>query len=366
MRTLVVVPDTVQYGGICRFLERLLDIHTQQGITTILLAPTDRCSSVLVSLAERYGVELLRSPNRTQSNTPPFLTPFFDFLFSWSTYQNLRPDLLVVLTGDPGRMSVALYFPVPVLYILFSIPEQRFRLLPRWYLQMGSLLNNRIMTDSIASSRSISTIMGIPLHRIEVVYNGCGRAQFRRESDTPIILTAGHMVAYKNPELWLEVACVVLKNRPEATFVWLGDGELLEFIREKVKGMSLGERILLPGYEANPSAWYAKTHIYFQPSLRESHGIAVIEAMAHGLPCVVANTGGLPESVLNGETGYVCPPDDATGYAGCITELLGDIELRERMGAAGQQRMERYFSEEIQEQKILALYGRLVNKSSER
>lgn len=174
------------------------------------------------------------------------------------------------------------------------------------------------------------------------------------------------MVAYKNPELWFEVACAVLKKQPEATFVWLGDGELLETIREKVKGKSLEERILLPGYEANPSAWYAKTHIYFQPSLRESHGIAVIEAMSHGLPCVVANTGGLPESVVDGETGYVCPPADPDPYAGRITELLADASLRECMGTAGQQRVARCFTEKIQEQKIMALYKRLVNKQSDR
>lgn len=365
MRVLVVVPDVVQYGGISRFLERLLDIHVRQGIVTMLLVPTDRCSPVLVSLAERYGVELVRSPNRTRFDTAPFLTPFFDFLFSWRTVPVWRPDLLVVLTGDPGRMSVALYFPIPVLYILLSVPEQRFRFLPRWYLRIGSMLNNRVMTDSNASAGSVSIIMGIPRNRIEVVYNSCVIAACRNESALPIILTAGHMVAYKNPELWLKVARMVLQDCPDSRFVWLGDGELLETIRNKVKGMSLEDRILLPGYESDPSTWYAQAHIYFQPSLRESHGIAVLEAMAHGLPCVVANTGGLPESVVDGETGYVCHPTDPAGFAERVTELLGDPDLRERMGTDGRKRVARCFSEEIQEQKIMAIYERLVKKKVE-
>lgn len=365
MRVLVVVPDVVQYGGISRFLERLLDIHVRQGIVTMLLVPTDRCSPVLVSLAERYGVELVRSPNRTRFDTAPFLTPFFDFLFSWRTVPVWRPDLLVVLTGDPGRMSVALYFPIPVLYILLSVPEQRFRFLPRWYLRIGSMLNNRVMTDSNASAGSVSIIMGIPRNRIEVVYNSCVIAACRNESALPIILTAGHMVAYKNPELWLKVARMVLQDCPDSRFVWLGDGELLETIRNKIKGMSLEDRILLPGYESDPSTWYAQAHIYFQPSLRESHGIAVLEAMAHGLPCVVANTGGLPESVVDGETGYVCHPTDPAGFAERVTELLGDPDLRERMGTDGRKRVARCFSEEIQEQKIMAIYERLVKKKVE-
>lgn len=366
MRVLVIVPDVAQYGGTSRFLERLLDIHATQGIVTMLLVPTDRCYSVLISLAERYGIELVRSPNRTGSDTAPFLTPFFDFLFSWRIILTRRPDLIVVSTGDPGRLSIAFYFPIPVLYILHSIPEHRFRRLPRWYLRIGSMLNNRVMTVSDAAAGLVSKTMGIPRNRIEVVYNSCGIVARRKESDTPIILTAGHLVAYKNPELWLNVARTVLQDRPGSRFVWLGDGELLETIREQVKGMSLEERILLPGYVADPSTWYAQAHIYFQPSLRESHGIAVLEAMAHGLPCVVADTGGLPESVVDGETGYVCQSADSAGFAGRITELLGDAALRESMGAASQQRVKRCFSEEIQEQKIMALYECLSNKPGER
>jgi len=362
MKVLIISPDVGSYGGTSRFLERLLGIHAREGIVTMLLVPTGQCHPVIVSLSERYGVDLVQSPNRTLPDTAPFLTLFFDFLFFWRTVLTGRPDLIVVSTGDPGRLSIALYFPIPVLYILHSVPEQRFRLLPRWYMRIASLLNNCVMTVSAAAARSLSETVGIPQNRIKIVYNSCSITASRKESETSIILTAGHLVAYKNPELWLEVARTVFQERPGARFVWLGDGKLLEIIRDKVKEMFMEERILLPGFISDPSTWYSQAHIYFQPSLRESHGIAVLEAMAHGLPCVVANTGGLPESVVDGETGYVCPPADSAAFAERITELLDDTALRERMGTAGQQRVERCFSEESQEQKIMALYGRFVNK----
>lgn len=365
MKVLVVIPDAVQYGGICCFFERLLDIHARQQISTLLLVPTDKCSLVLVSLAERYGVEITQFPNRNRPDTAPFLTPFFDLLFSWRTVLDFGPNLIVVLTGNPGRMSIALYFPVPVFYILLSVPEQRFGLLPRWYLRIGSIYNNLVMADSNASAESMSLIMGIPHNRIEVVYNSCDIAASRKESIVPIILTVGHMVSYKNPELWLKVACLVSRDSPNSRFIWLGDGELLEAFRCKVKEMYLEDRIFLPGYDSDPSIWYADAHVYFQPSLRESHGIAVLEAMAHGLPCVVANTGGLAESVVDGETGYVCHPTDPAGFAERVNELLGDPDLRERMGTAGRMRVSRCFSEEIQEQKIMAIYERLMKKKVE-
>lgn len=366
MKVLVIVPDVGQYGGTTRFLERLLDIHVRQGIVTTLLVPTVQCHSVLVSLAARYGVELVRSLNRTEPDTAPFLTPVFDFLFSWRTILTLRPDLIVVSTGDPGRLSISFYFPIPVLYILHTIPEQSLRILPRWYLRIGSMLNNRVMTVSNAAAESISKTMGIPRSRIEVIYNSCSGAKCGKEPVKPVILTAGHLVAYKNPELWLEVAQRVLLEYPDALFVWLGDGELLETIRGKVKQMSMEERILLPGYIRYPSTWYDQACIYFQPSLRENHSIAVLEAMALGLPCVVADTGGLPETVADGETGYICLSDDVAGFSARILELLAVPALRERMGTAGRRRVEKCFSEESQEQKIMALYERLVNKQGDR
>ncbi len=367
MKVLVIVPDISQYGGMSRFLERLLDIHTRRGIVTTLLVPTNQCCSEIVTLAARYGADLVQSLNRTVPGTAPFLTLFFDFLFSWRTVLSCCPDLIVVSTGDPGRLSVLFYFPMPVFYILHTIPEHSFRILPRWYLRIGSKFNNCVMTVSNAAAESISEKMGIPSNRIEVVYNSCcSNAKARIESASSIILTAGHMVAYKNPELWLEVARRVLLEHPDCIFVWLGDGEQLETIREKVSQLSMDERVLLPGYIPYPSKWYDQACIYFQPSVRENHSIAVLEAMSHGLPCVVADTGGLPESVADGETGYVCLPDDVAAFAARIMELLAVPVLRERMGTAGRRRVEKCFSEESQEHKIMVLYERLVNKPGDR
>lgn len=360
MKVLVIVPDVGRYGGTSSFLERLLQIHARHGYVTTLLVPTGQCYPGLVSWATRYGAELIQSPNRTVPGTAPFLTPLFDFLFSWRAVLTRRPDLIVVSTGEPGRLSISLYYPIPVLYILHTIPDQRFRFLPRLYLWLGSMLGNCVMAVSNAAAESVSNDMGISRSRVEVVYNSCRVAAYRNEADKPIILTAGHLVPYKNPELWLEVAYKVLQKCPGAVFVWLGDGELLETIRKKLKGTPWEKQILLPGYELDPSQWYAVAHIYFQPSLRENHSIAVLEAMSYGLPCVVANTGGLPESVVDGETGYVCLPDDPAGYAFNILKLIENQELSKQMGRKGKDRCAHIFSEDQQEQKILTLYKRLA------
>ena len=362
MKALVIVPDVVPYGGTSRFLERLLEIHVRQVIVTTLLVPTNQSHTLLVSLAERYRVQIVQSPNRSVSDTPPFMTPLFDFLFSWRTVCSCRPDLIVVSTSDPGRMSVALYYPFPVLYILHSVPEHRFRFLPKCYLRLGMLLNNMLMTVSKAAAEAISHVMGIPKEEIAVVHNSCRSVKLAADIRQPVVLTVGHVVPYKNPAGWLAVAQMVIKARPEVFFVWVGDGELYDSMRAQIIALGLKDRIKFTGFYANPSTWYEKSQFYFQPSLRESHGIAVLEAMANGLPCVVADTGGLPESVVDGETGYVCSNADPAAFAKRIIELLDDPALRERMGAAGRRRVKKCFSEEIQEQKIMALYERLKKR----
>lgn len=361
MRVLVILTEVADYGGTSRFLERLLEMHAQRGIETVLLTPEGERPASLAALVRKYRVDLLHSPSRTLPGTPPMLTPVFDFMFSWRVVRSCRPDLVLVSTADPGRMSVAFYFPSPALYVLHSLPESRFRLLPRWYLRLGANLGNRVLTVSDAAAGIISARMGIPRTRISVLHNSCRYVApvecFVKEA---LIVTAGHVVGYKNPVIWLEAARLVLRQYPEARFAWLGDGPLLDELRRRVKELSLEGRLLLPGYVPDPSPWYARAAIYLQPSLMESHGIAVLEAMAHGLPCVVSDAGGLPESVLDGDTGYLCPPGDAPCFARRLSQLMEDPALRTRMGQAGALRAETCFSEAAQEQKLMDVYQRLL------
>ena len=367
MRVLVILTELNRYGGTLRFLERLLEIHARRGIETALLAPSGETPDALAALVERHGLEFLRAPGRSSSETAPLLTPYFDLLFCRDAVRSCRPDLLVVSSADPGRMSVALFLSCPALYVLHSVPESRFRLLPRLYLRLGSSLRNQVVTVSDAAALGISQSMGIPLGRISVLRNGCTLpAVVPAPATSAVILTAGHVVDYKNPWLWLEVARKVLERYPEATFIWLGDGPLLDPLRLKVIELALQDRILLPGYVEEPSSWFARARVYFQPSLRESQGIAVLEAMAHGVPCVVADSGGLPESVLDRRSGFVCRADDVSGFSAGLFKLLEDGALRERLGGAGRLLVQEKFSPSRQEQKLLALYDNLVRKAEKR
>src|SRR6266511_2373642 len=234
MRVLVILPNDCSYGGARRFLDRLLELHDRHNIETALLVPAHFFDNYLEFLATYQRIEIFSAANKVRGNTTPVLTPFFDFLFSWRTVRSWRPDLVVVSTRDPGRMSIALYFPLPAVYILHTIPEAQFGFLPRLYLRIGSLLNNAIMTVSRAAAEKISKTMGFPMRKISIVYNSCQPVHNHSTEILPVVVTAGHLVPYKNPDVWLKVAQVVIQQRLDITFVWVGDGELLTLMRQIV------------------------------------------------------------------------------------------------------------------------------------
>ena len=91
---------------------------------------------------------------------------------------------------------------------------------------------------------------------------------------------------------------------------------------------------------------YESASVYFQPSTWESQGLAVLEAMSFDLPCVVSNRGGLPESVVNGQTGFVVEIDTADKAVQALSALLSDAQLRKQMGVLGGKRVVEQYSKE--------------------
>jgi phosphatidylinositol alpha-1,6-mannosyltransferase len=76
----------------------------------------------------------------------------------------------------------------------------------------------------------------------------------------------------------------------------------------------------------------------------EGFGISLVEASACGLPVVAGNSGGIPDAVREGETGFLVPPEDPAALADAISRLLADTDLAGRIGAAGRRAVETYYN----------------------
>ena len=145
-----------------------------------------------------------------------------------------------------------------------------------------------------------------------------------------------------------------LADRPTLPLVVVGDGPLRPQVPQ-----ALG---IIPNTELGP--YYERAAVVCCPSLREGFGVACLEAMAHGRPVVASAVGGLLDLVDDGVTGLLVPPGDPRALREALERLLGDLGLRERMGAAARERARERFSWEAATATTVASYRSVLGRSA--
>ncbi len=113
---------------------------------------------------------------------------------------------------------------------------------------------------------------------------------------------------------------------------------------------------------ADMPAVYARGTVAVLPSLEEAFGLPLVEAMASGLPTVATRIGGMPELLVDGETGLLVAPDDAAALADALVRLLTDPALASRLGAGGRARAVERFSWDVVAERALSLYLPLIDR----
>jgi glycosyltransferase involved in cell wall biosynthesis len=124
-----------------------------------------------------------------------------------------------------------------------------------------------------------------------------------------------------------------------------GNGEIEKY-RSLADAAGLGRRIDFLGWvdEADVDQWLNRASLFVLPSRAENQPVAILEAMARGLPVIATSIGAIPEQVLDGETGLLVPPGDSESLRAAIQTLLTSPDERTSMGVAARQRYEECFS----------------------
>jgi glycosyltransferase involved in cell wall biosynthesis len=168
---------------------------------------------------------------------------------------------------------------------------------------------------------------------------------------TPLVLYCGSVIERKGIDLLAEAWREVVLRHPEAVLLVVGPDhrsglhtpEEVAFASEiaaRAADPVFGGSIRLLGYREDVSAFYRAADLLVFPSRREGWPSVVSEAMASGLPCVLAAMDGLADVILqDGEHGLVVRSADPRAYAAAIGRLLADPALRGRMGAAARERV---------------------------
>lgn len=113
----------------------------------------------------------------------------------------------------------------------------------------------------------------------------------------------------------------------------VGDGPEMTVICRLVNDLQLKEKVLFLGKQDNLEELYSISDLMLLLSEKESFGLVALEAMACGVPCIGTNTGGIPEVISDGETGYICTLGDITDISKKAIKLLNDEPLLERFAS---------------------------------
>ena len=167
------------------------------------------------------------------------------------------------------------------------------------------------------------------------------RAELGLPSEGLVVAYVARLTAVKRPERFVELARELAPSHPDATFVVVGDGELLEQLR--TSGQDLGPALRFLGWRPDVETIYAASDIVVLTSDNEGMPVSLIEAALHGRPAVTTRVGAANEVVLDGETGFVTSTS-VRDLCAATERLLSDADLRLRMGAAAAARATDLFS----------------------
>jgi glycosyltransferase involved in cell wall biosynthesis len=214
----------------------------------------------------------------------------------------------------------------------------------------------RIIAVSEEVSRAVQIYAGIPIDQITTIPNGVDpelfypredrkdiRKRLNLSTDLPVLVSVGRLTRPKGyPYLLTALALIPPEERPLVVIV--GDGPDRDDLESKTRTLKLENTVRLLGTRHDVPALLAAADIFVLASLWEGLPLALLEAMASGLPSVVTAVGENPKVIEDGKSGILVPPGDAPALAKALRGLLGERVQSKKMGQAARERFERHFS----------------------
>lgn len=352
-KVLHICSDT-NIGGAGRYVLTLL---TQPGIAERFDTAVACPEGDLAAALQRAGIPVLLYPGANTSFSWQALRSLMGHMRSW------RPQIAHTHGSLAGRVAAALT-GARVIYTkhgLAHAEEQAIQVRGAGSFAKRAavrLFADRIVAVSEAVSRALEA-QGADPGRIRVIPGGVDLTPYA--ADQPqvpgVICSLGRLQTEKGFDILLR-AMTLLKG--ETRLKLGGEGLLEQELARLVSDLGLQDAVEMHGFVADVPAFLADSGLFVLSSRSEGLGLVIIEAMAAGRPVVATRVGGVPEVVVDGETGLLVPPEDPQALAEAIRRVVRDPALARRLGAAGRRRAQAFFSAERMAEQTAALYRELV------
>jgi glycosyltransferase involved in cell wall biosynthesis len=223
-----------------------------------------------------------------------------------------------------------------------------------------------IVTETDYAARFLRERFSYRADRVHRIYNGLDLAEFGRadfSSSPPLIMAVGRLIPKKGFGDLIRTCALLAERGKSFRCEIVGEGPLENELRAQIDELRLRNNVILTGAKPQSQVrrWLAAANIFVLPSVIDPDGgmdnlpTVIMEAMATGLPVVSTNIGGIPEMVIENETGFLVRPSDAPTMADAIEKVINDPSLAQRLGQFGYKRAQALFSIQKNVRELYAL-----------
>lgn len=348
--------DTLNVGGTeSQMAQAALRLHSTRFRVTVACL---RAEGPYLELLQRAGIQVVEFPKRKtllSANGVYQLLRLARFIRRGRFHVVHAYDLWANLLGIPAAWLVR----TPII-----ISSRRYLADLEWYRPWRNRIIRqiyRLSTYVVVNSDAVGELLiqrdDLPREKIRVIYNGVDIERFARAQGNEgrllhgmdgrrklIAVVANMYSSVKGHAYLVAAARRVCQNLPEAMFVLIGDGPERPKVEQQVRELGLEKNFVFLGHRKDVGELLVDCDLSVLPSTAEGLPNVVLEAMAAGLPVVATCVGGTPEIIENGISGLLVPSRDPRTLAEAILRVLLDRELANRLGRAGQERVQTRFS----------------------
>jgi len=203
--------------------------------------------------------------------------------------------------------------------------------------------------------------------KLRTIYNGLPLPEIAPTPlsfSPPILLLFGRIVKEKGFDTAIHAFSHLLNSHPNARLIIAGGGPLKASLQKLVEELDLSSSVTFTGILSDREviSTFNQASIVIVPSLIESFGLVILEAMQMGRPVIASRVEGIPEVVVDGETGILVPPASPLALCQAIQSLLKNPEKAQEMGIKGKQRAIQHFTIEQNADQYERLYNTIYQK----